>query len=165
MSCELRAMYLYELINFSKPQTSNSWRPVTQRLFISFRIFFRIGYQQVLLFINKSLSSIISRCKCLRQINRIFRACFFTITTENAAQHIDLVFGCIFFFFVQMLLPWLPFCSFHGNGFRRTSNGTQTTGSATFTTFFIAVQYLQRPEYFRKCSLLFGILYGYFSFK
>ena len=48
--------------------------------------------------INKTFSSIVSRRNALRQINCIFRACFFTQSTKNTTQHIYLVFCCIFFF-------------------------------------------------------------------
>src|SRR5687768_10761152 len=122
-------------------------------------------YQQIWFAIYQSFAVVIGSRKGFTQINCIFRTGFFAQTAEDTAQHIDLVFGCIFFFAVQVFFSLLAFGAFHGNGLCRAGYGAETAGGTTLTTFFIAVQHMQSAKYRAERPRLLGILYSGLSFK
>src|ERR1700740_52017 len=62
----------------------------------TFRVLVLVRDQQVLFLIDKSFPAIVGRRKSLAQIDRILGASLFTKPAEDAAQHIDLVFGRVF---------------------------------------------------------------------
>jgi len=89
--------------------------------------------------INKTSTVEIRRGKSFTQVYGVFRTGLFTQPAENTAKHVDLILCSIFFFPVKMFFSGLPFRSFHGDGFCRTGNCTQSACGAIFTAILITI--------------------------
>src|SRR5665213_1144693 len=68
--------------------------------FIHVHVFMRRGYRlyQFVFGVDEGAADVVGAGDTVAQEDRFFWACFFAEAAEDAAKHIDFVFGSIFFF-------------------------------------------------------------------
>ena len=97
------------------------------------------GLNEFVLPINKFIPSKLCWHKAVCQENRFFRTRFFTQAAENAAKHVNFVFGGILFLPIEVFFALLPFGRLHCDGFGGTRDGAKAAGRAALSALFIAL--------------------------
>ena len=77
------------------------------------------GFYELILSVNEVLAAELRRHEPVSMEDRFLRAGFFAQATENTAQHVDLVTGCIALFPVKVLFTLLSLLRSHGYGLCR----------------------------------------------
>src|SRR3546814_411365 len=104
-----------------------------------FLLIVKPGLYQFVFAINKILAEVVGRYMRTIQVNGFLGARLLTKTAEYAAKHIDLIYGGVLFFPIQVLFAFLPLGRNHGDGFSGARQRAQPTGGTPFPTLFIAL--------------------------